>query len=345
MERSTSWFDHASVLFGFSVSLGFLGWLLHATFESFFLSQKTFQQLLLNDVSLQDITARVIVSGCFFIFGVILGKTFARRKHAEGTLKENLDTLRRTDAKLRQTLDEKTSELEVMVKQKNDLILGLSHDLKTPLTPLMGLLPMVIREEKDPKLKELLEMSLRNVHYLRDLVSKTIDLALLDSATLGFSKEKINLVSEVENVLDHRSYVLANRHIFADNKVGDQITVVADKLKLREVLNNLIMNSIKYTPPSGGTITVEAIPEGDHVKIWFTDTGIGMTSEQLHSAFDGLYKADPARGDHASAGLGLTICKRIVEKHGGRIWAESPGPGRGTTVFFTLPAPTHENQG
>jgi signal transduction histidine kinase len=345
MERNTSWFDYVSVLVGFSFSLGFLGWLLHASFESFFLPQKTFQQLLLIDVSFQDITVRIIVSGCFFIFGLILGKTFARRRHAEESLKETYETLQHTTIQLQQSLAEKAVELELLVKQKNDLILGLSHDLKTPLTPLMGLLPMVIREEKDPKLKEVLEISLRNVHYLRDLVSKTIDLALLDSATLGFSKEKINLVSEIDSILQHRSYVLADHHILVDNKVNDQITVIADKLKLREVLNNLVTNSIKYTPPSGGTITVEAIPEGDHVKIWVTDTGIGMTSEQLHNAFDGLYKADPARGDHASTGLGLTICKRIVEKHGGHIWAESPGPKRGTTVFFTLPAPTHENHG
>jgi signal transduction histidine kinase len=84
---------------------------------------------------------------------------------------------------------------------------------------------------------------------------------------------------------------------------------------------------------------VNATKEDVQVKIWITDTGIGMNSEQIQYVFDELYKADPARQDHASTGLGLTICKRIVEKHGGKIWVESPGPGKGTTVFFTLPSP------
>ncbi|HVQ01122.1 MAG TPA: HAMP domain-containing sensor histidine kinase [Candidatus Thermoplasmatota archaeon] len=301
--------------------------------------------MLLTDVSFQDVVIRIIVSGCFFIAGVILGKNLAHRKHAEDDLKEAYEALNHSLTQLQRTVAETAEELGIAVKQNHELILGLSHDLKTPLTPLMGLLPLLIREEKDPKLKELLETSLRNVHYLRDLVGKTIDLALLDSTTLGFSRENVPLMSEIDRVLDHRSYALVGRHIFVDNKVNDQVVVVADKLKLREILNNLVMNSIKYTPSSGGTITLQAFPEGDHVKIWVTDTGIGMTSEQLRNAFDGLYKADPARGDHTSAGLGLKICKRIVEKHGGRIWAESPGLGKGTTVFFTLPAPSRENQG
>jgi signal transduction histidine kinase len=204
----------------------------------------------------------------------------------------------------------------------------------------MGILPMIIREEKDPKLKQLLEMSIRNVHYLRDLVSRTIDLSLLDSTTIGMTLENIRVSTELENVLENRSYTLASHHLDVDNKIDEHLMAHADKLKLREVFNNLLMNSIKYSNSSGGTITLQAIPEDDHVKIWITDTGIGMTEEQLHDAFHELYKADPARNDHASTGLGLAICKRIVEKHGGKIWLESPGPGKGTTVFFTLPAPT-----
>ena len=68
------------------------------------------------------------------------------------------------------------------------------------------------------------------------------------------------------------------------------------------------------------------------------DNGIGMTKEQIERIFDEFYKADSARHDIQNTGLGMSICKRIVEKHGGRIWVESPGPGKGTTVFFTLPA-------
>jgi len=340
MPKITIWYDRTAVIVGFSFLFGSLGWLLHAMFESFFFPTKTFQQLLIADVSLNDIIIRFILSGCFFIAGTLLVKTLTHQRYAEENLKESYEALHRTNTILEQKIAAHTAELETLVKQKNDLIASLSHDLKTPLTPLMGVLPMIIREEQDPKLKELLEMSLRNVHYLRDLVSRTIDLALLDSATIGMNPENICLSTELESVLENRSYSLTSHHLYVDNKIDDHLMVYADRLKLHEVFQNLLMNSIKYSPTSGGTITLQAVPGEDHVKIWITDTGIGMTEEQLHVAFHELFKADPARNDHASTGLGLAICKRIVEKHGGKIWLESPGPGKGTTVFFTLPAST-----
>lgn len=339
MTYKTRWYDRTSVIIALALILGIFGWVLHAIFESFFFSNKTFQQLLLTDVSFHDVILRLIVSGCFFIFGIILGNYAARRRHAEENLKEIHEELRKTNAMLEQKVKERTAEIELVLKQKNELIVGLSHDLKTPLTPLMGLLPMIIREEKDKKLKELLEISLRNVHFIRDLVSKTIDLALLDSTIIGFSHEKINLFVEINNVLENRSYTRSNHQIYVDNKIDEGIFVYGNKLKLREVINNLLMNSIKYTGSSGGTITLNAAREDDLVKIWITDTGIGMTTEQLRSAFEELYKVDPARQNHTSTGLDLSICKRIVEKHGGKIWAESPGLGKGTTVFFTIPTP------
>jgi len=333
------WYDHAVALVAFSVLLGVFGWVLHASFESFFFPDKTFLQLVLTDVSVHDVILRLIVSLCFFIFGIVLMNNVARRRCAEEELKDVNKALSNTNIELEQKIKERTAEIELLLKQKNRLIVGLSHDLKTPLTPLMGLLPMIISKEKDPKLTELLAISLRNVHYIRDLVSKTIDLALLDSTTIGFTVERISLLKEIDSVLENRSLTLSNHNIYVENKISDDIFINADRLKLREVLNNLLMNSIKYTTSSGGTITVNATKEDVQVKIWITDTGIGMNSEQIQYVFDELYKADPARQDHASTGLGLTICKRIVEKHGGKIWVESPGPGKGTTVFFTLPSP------
>jgi signal transduction histidine kinase len=93
----------------------------------------------------------------------------------------------------------------------------------------------------------------------------------------------------------------------------------------------------------GGTLTLNAtVNTGDNlVTISVKDTGIGMTPDQLHRVFDEFYKTDAARHQLNSSGLGLTICKRIIEKHGGQIWAESPGPGKGSTFYFTLPSSTN----
>jgi signal transduction histidine kinase len=86
-----------------------------------------------------------------------------------------------------------------------------------------------------------------------------------------------------------------------------------------------------------GTITIDAKQDKDFVTVSVKDTGIGIAKAQLSRIFDEFYKADWARHDFDSSGLGLAICKRIVERHGGKIWAESSGEGKGTTMFFTLP--------
>ena len=83
--------------------------------------------------------------------------------------------------------------------------------------------------------------------------------------------------------------------------------------------------------------TIDAVKENDFMEISISDAGVGMTKKQMKHIFEEFYKADKSRHDFESSGLGLTICKRIVEKHGGKIWVKSPGIGKGTTVFFTMP--------
>jgi len=107
-------------------------------------------------------------------------------------------------------------------------------------------------------------------------------------------------------------------------------------LILGELLNNLITNSIKYTPDIGGKITIDAKVERDMVTVSVKDMGIGINKAELDQIFDEFFKVDVSRHDLDSSGLGLSICKRIVEIHGGKIWVESPGEGKGATFYFTL---------
>jgi signal transduction histidine kinase len=112
--------------------------------------------------------------------------------------------------------------------------------------------------------------------------------------------------------------------------------VEADVLRLNEVFNNLITNAVKYSKKNGGKITIDADEGKENVTVSIQDAGIGMTKQQISHIFDEFYKADESRHELDSSGLGLSIAKKIINKHGGRIWAESPGPGKGTTFFFTL---------
>lgn len=238
--------------------------------------------------------------------------------------------------KSREKIERYNKTLEKVLKQKDEFIHQLGHDLKNPLTPLVGLLPMIIEREEDPKNKEQLCIIHQNVEFMRDLIFETLELARLRSDNVKFNFEPLNLFEEVEKIIGTQKLFLDEHKTIAKNKVEKGIMVTADKLRLVEIFNNLISNAVKYTLEEGGTITIAAEEAKTSVKISVKDTGIGMTKEQTSLIFDEFYKADKAFHDLHSSGLGLSICKRIVEKHGGRIWVESPGPGKGSTFYFTL---------
>jgi len=238
--------------------------------------------------------------------------------------------------KSREKIERYNKTLEKVLKQKDEFIHQLGHDLKNPLTPLVGLLPMIIEREEDPKNKEQLCIIHQNVEFMRDLIFETLELARLRSDKVKFNFEPLNLFEEVEKVIGTQKLFLDEHKIIAKNKVEKGIKIIADKLRLVEIFNNLISNAVKYTPEDGGTITIDAEEAKSSIKISVADTGIGMTKEQASLIFDEFYKADKSFHDLHSSGLGLSICKRIVEKHGGRIWVESPGHGKGSTFYFTL---------
>ncbi len=281
-----------------------------------------------------------------------LGIDVTQRKQAEEALKvyarnlqmknQELDVLRRQLFVVNEDLDamvrERTADVEKLLKQKDEFISQLGHDLKTPLTPLVALLPRIVKQEQDPKQKKLLDIVQRNVTYMKDLVTKTLKLARLNSLYFELELENVPLRSEVDHLIQNYAYMLKERAIAIENRVPERIVVQADRVLLAEIFDNLITNAVKYTREGGGTIVVDAERERDTVTVSVRDSGVGMTAEQLDQVFNEFYKADPSRHDLDSSGLGLAICKRIVERHGGEIWAESAGPGEGSTILFTLKA-------
>jgi len=250
-------------------------------------------------------------------------------------LKSTQEKLKVLNDKLEQKVIDRTAKIEKLLKQKDGFITQLGHDLKTPLTPIIGLLPILEKRSKDSKSKELLEIIRRSANYMRDLVVKTIQLARLNSSSEQLDIVDTNLLEEANKIIDSNQLIFKENKITVENKIKEDIIVKADKLRLDELFNNLITNAVKYTPKSGNLI-IDAKEEEDFVTISFKDTGIGLTKEQIDNIFDEFYKVDPSRHDLGSSGLGLPICKRIAEKHGGKIWAESLGIGKGSTFHFTL---------
>jgi PAS domain S-box-containing protein len=253
-------------------------------------------------------------------------------------LKKTKQEIFRLNQQLEQKVSDRTKEIQQLLKQKDDFINQLGHDLRTPLTPLTTLLPIIQKHVDDPKIKELLDVALKNLEYMKNLVIRTLELAQLNSSHLPLMVEDINLLDEVNKMVNLRKILFDKNEVKIQTIVPEKIKVQADQLRLEEVFDNLFINALKYTP-CGGTITVNAIQQNDSVTVSVSDNGIGMTPEQLQHIFQEFYKGDSSRHNLESTGLGLSICKRIVEKHGGRIWAESQGPGKGTTFYFTMKTP------
>ncbi len=313
-----------------SIFLGFLGWLVKSVLDSLLLYDKPFIEVVITDVPTSEIYIRVFVSICFSIFGFILSNNYYETKKAYESLRmlnENLET----------KVKDRTKKISDLLDEKNQLIINLGHDLRTPLTPLMALIPNIIKKEKDEELKKLLKISLENIHYLRDKVNETIEIAKYDSNLIKLNIQKTNLLNQIERVIEYNKFFLKKNNIFIENKVDENINIHADVIRIREVFDRLLKNSAKYTKKENKIIEFGAKNKDHFIEIYIKDNGDGLTKEQINHIFDEFYKTDKSRHDLNENGLGLSISKRIVEKHKGEIWAESKGADEGTTIFIKLP--------
>ncbi len=238
---------------------------------------------------------------------------------------------------LEDKVQQRTAEVRDLLQQKDRFVSQLGHDLKTPLTPLVGLLPLLERMVEDPRARRMLAVLQDNVTYMNHLVEQTLDLARMNTGGLGLQWSRVDLQTLTRNVIASLADPLSQREIRVDNLIVGPVSVWADPMRLREVLTNLLDNAMKYTE-GPGAITFSARRCGQQVELSIADTGIGMTPEQADHAFDEFYKADSSRHDRQSNGLGLTICRRIIEAHGGSIHLTSDGEGKGTTARLLLPA-------
>jgi len=268
----------------------------------------------------------------------VLGITrdITERKKGEEENRRLHELLQVMNKELERKVQDRTAEISALLKQKDEFIGQLGHDLKTPLTPLNILLPIVKEREQDPQLKEFLETIINNVRYMKNLVIKTLTLAQLNSPNTQLELRDIDLSIQIHDSLDLQRTLSEGKDIVFENNIPAETIVQVDLLQIRELFNNLISNAVKYSQEDEVKITIDAKEMDDFIVISVKDTGMGLDSDQIPHVFEEFYKADYSRHDLQSTGLGLSICKRIVEKHGGRIWVESQGKGKGSTFFFTL---------
>jgi len=251
-------------------------------------------------------------------------------------LEKTQNKLNHLNKNLELEVESRTKEIKKLLIQKDEFVNQLGHDLKTPLGPITNLLAIIIENEKNSESSEMLEVVNRNANFMKNLVLKTLKLAKLNAPSTKLKVEDVNLFDKINMTIKKNDNIFNNYNIKIKNNVSDKINIKADSLQIEELFDNIINNSIKYSP-DGGTIAIDAKFENDFVNVSIKDEGNGMTPEQIVHVFDEFYKADWSRHDFDSSGLGLSICKRIVEKHGGRIWVESKGVGKGSTFYFNIP--------
>ncbi|MDA8428469.1 MAG: PAS domain-containing sensor histidine kinase [Geobacteraceae bacterium] len=225
---------------------------------------------------------------------------------------------------------------EELLQQKDVLITRLGHDLKTPLTPLVALLPLIRTRIADGKLCDLIDICIRNTNNIREQVDQTIRFSRLSSTGgPGLLVTDVVLASAADDAVAGLKDIAGARSTVIENRIAPGMLVRANMQELEEVLSNLISNGVKFSVP-GSFVRIDAHHADGQVTVIVSDNGIGLSADEQSHIFDELYKADPSRHELGSSGLGLAICRKIVERHGGRIWAESPGKGQGTSISFTL---------
>ena len=234
---------------------------------------------------------------------------------------------------------EETSQMEALnelERLKTDFLATVSHKLRTPLTLITGYAELLSSREKlSPRGQEMAQTALRESQRMASLVDDLLDLSRMETEGLELHKEPVNLIRLIEERLAYFS-VLSPRHHLETRIPHGLPWIMADRARISQAINNLLDNAIKYSP-NGGTVTVELLRQATAVVVSVEDKGVGITPEKQKLLFTKFYRADEflklaVRG----AGVGLALCKYIVEAHGGRIWAESQ-EDLGSTFSFSLP--------
>jgi len=246
-----------------------------------------------------------------------------------------------------QLINKELKKLKELDEVRKDLITRVSHELKTPLTVINSSIEYLLERKrlKKSELSEEMIDTIDSLHRgsirLKRLVENLIDSTKIEYDKFKLIKEETDLVKTAKSVIRELSFLIKKRNLEFKTEFPDNLEIEIDKVRIKQVLSNLILNAIKNTPPKG-QIEVKMEKKKDQVEVSVKDTGIGLTTEEITQIFERFGKIERRGEDFGQietrgSGLGLFISKTIVEMHKGEIWVESKGRNKGSTFFFTLP--------
>ena len=267
--------------------------------------------------------------------------TAAARRLGSGDLSSRVPVRGNDEvAELGHAFNAMADALEDSERQRRAMVSDVAHELRTPLANIQGHIEAMQDGLMQPDAENLDTVHQQTLH-LNHLISDLRLLAETEARELSLSIEPFAIGEIVNDAVGSFRPHADGASIRISTEIAEGLpTVSVDRLRIRQVLGNLLDNAIRHTP-AGGVVTVAAGHHDGGVRVEVADTGSGIPDDALPHVFDRLYRADPSR-DRATggSGLGLTIARQLVEAHGGTIWAESE-PGQGSRFGFDLPAAEH----
>lgn len=254
------------------------------------------------------------------------------------------------NSKLYSSVEEKSKDLRIanlklkqLDKLKDEFVSIASHELRTPLTVIRSYVELLITGKAgklNTKQYEYLERVFASSNRLANLVSTMLDLSRIESGRIKLVKENIDITDLVNEVVAEMKAKAEEQKIdLTVTGFGDRALLLADKERIREVMINLVGNALKYTP-TGGSVGISMILNEKEITISIKDTGIGISQANMDKLFKkfGIIGSEySVKKGITSTGLGLYLSQQLVQLHGGKIWAESEGEGKGSTFTFSLP--------
>lgn len=286
---------------------------------------------LIEPVKQMDASLRKIASGDF-------------SQEVEVGNRDELGALATNLNRMRDQLGRLYSQLEAANRHKSEFLAAMSHELRTPLNAVLGFSEILLQRMFGP-LNEKQEEYLRDIResgaHLLSLINDILDLSKVEAGRMELEVTVFDLPQAITNAL-----ILvrerAMRHELILNVVIDAgvATIKADERKIKQILLNLLSNAIKFTP-EGGRITVQATPRNGYVEVSVRDTGIGIAPEDQGAVFEEFRQVGSSAAKQEGTGLGLALCRKFIELHGGKIWVDSE-VGTGSAFIFALPVTREE---
>jgi PAS domain S-box-containing protein len=230
-------------------------------------------------------------------------------------------------------------EAERLNQLKSEFMASISHELRTPLHTIIGFAELLSEESAGPlneKQRRFVGHIQTDSEHLLGLINDVLDLSRIEAGGLVVRTEVLPLQSAISEAVNAIRSQADGKQVALQEDAIPKIDVLADPIRVRQILYNLLSNGVKFTNP-GGEVTVSAESDGDFVRITVADTGRGIPEEECNRIFDKFYQVGyTSAGVRQGTGLGLTICKQLVEIQGGKIWVNSE-LGKGSRFRFTLP--------